>query len=600
MSLSQIPLQLTQSLDPITQINNVRTFCVEKGASDVFYTVFPSSGVATINQNTFTCNPISRETITSRKIYMRNTYLINLNGTNTLANPQYLYQPGISGALRSLPITSSLKTIKLGLGDSEYSTNINEYMTAFQRYAQEFHLEDHDYSTSPAMPDMFQVYSQADGTNLNPLSSYGTNTSQCPRGGFSLEIITNPLITPATSGTCQLKVTVTEPLWLSPLIQHGDKSGFVGIDKMSVSYVYDGNIVNRFWSQMLGEVGNTHSNIIPLTSIDMTAVTAQVLVKQLTPRIVEPIPRNITYGYNAIESYTSQPYLLTGWSSSSLTSTPNTSTPTTLMASYPYNIGNITLNTVPNRLYIYARQQNSDLTYNSSDVFGVIQNISINWGGRVLLSSATQQDLYQISVRNGCNLSFPQWSNFVGSVLAIDFAKDIGLASNQAPALLDRSTLSITCTVANSNPNSITYELYCLVIEEGTTSIVEGHVVKNVGVISQRDVLNSDASPMTMPMKHLNVYGSGSFFGDLWTGIKKGINIAKEVAGPIGDIVKVARTVSGNGVRHGDGLSGGRRRSRSRSGSRRQIRGRGLDTEHDEDSTPYGGKMIKRSDLKRH
>ena len=71
------------------------------------------------------------------------------------------------------------------------------------------------------------------------------------------------------------------------------------------------------------------------------------------------------------------------------------------------------------------------------------------------MSSASKQDLYKMSVKNGCNMSWQQWAGdavqtlsngasfgTVGSVLAIDFGDDIGLDSTLAPGIL--GTLIVT------------------------------------------------------------------------------------------------------------------------------------------------------------
>ena len=227
-------------------------------------------------------------------------------------------------------------------------------------------------------------------------------------------------------------------------------------------------------------------------------------------------------------------------------------------------------------LYVYARAQDTDLNSYTSDTYAVITNLIINWQGRQLLSTATPTDLYELSVRNGLNLSYTEFSNHVGSPIRVQFGRDIGLNSLQAPSLLDRSTLSITATIANSNPASVNYVLYCIVIESGVASIIEGHVIRQTGILSQQDVLDSDAAPLVPDFTRSNVFGS-SFFSDLLNGVKQGINGVVDLV-PTG--IKVFNTAKTLAPLLGLGMSGGKRhRSRSRG---RKMYGRGLEGGDDE------------------
>ncbi len=545
MSLSLIPLKLTQSLDPVTQINNARNFCVNKGGSDVYYTSFPTSGNATSSQNTINCNPDSRDTLVDRKIWMQNTFDITITGTPVGAT--LMYQPGISGAPRAFPLSSCIRNLSVKIGDNSVSTPLNEYFTAFERYSSEVLLQDRDYSTTPSMPDQWQNYADGNGANNNPLAFYGVNSAQCPRGGFVISVTSN------TTSQAVLRVTFTEAVYLSPLwAGHGDRSGLIGIDNLTVNYTYSD--LSRLWSQ---SVSTGAISITAPTSISVFAVSANILLKQIKPRLVEPIPARISYPLHTVTPY-------------------NNGTPLAIPALgvATMSIGNITLDTIPTRMYVFCRQQNSDLTYLSSDTFASINNITVQWGSRQLLATASQQDLYQMSVRNGCNMSFPQWSNYCGSVLAIDFAKDIGLSSIQAPSLLERSTLKVTCSVTNTNSNvlpyhgpaSINFLLYAVIVEEGTFTIDNGHCNVSVGVLTQSDVLNSDASPMVAYSKHDNVYGSGSFWDDFKSGFNSVFNPVVDVATkllPFAPLVGLGGNYgSGYDSDEGSGLTGGRRMSR--------------------------------------
>lgn len=88
----------------------------------------------------------------------------------------------------------------------------------------------------------------------------------------------------------------------------------------------------------------------------------------------------------------------------------------------------INVNSVPSKMYIYAKKSNSEINFSpatqagSSDVFGSIQDqgLQILWNNNQnLFSAASQSLLYQMCVRNGAVDSFPSWS---GNYLPDNFA----------------------------------------------------------------------------------------------------------------------------------------------------------------------------------
>ena len=103
------------------------------------------------------------------------------------------------------------------------------------------------------------------------------------------------------------------------------------------------------------------------------------------------------------------------------------------------NMNAVQLPNIPNKAYFYCRQQDSDLTINSADIYSEINNVSINYNGQAgLLSSLSEQDLYNISVKNGYQASWVEWQKACGSIFIMVFGEDLPLAPNadtQAPGL---------------------------------------------------------------------------------------------------------------------------------------------------------------------
>ncbi len=198
------------------------------------------------------------------------------------------------------------------------------------------------------------------------------------------------------------------------------------------------------------------------------------------------------------------------------------------------------------------------------------------------------------------NLNWNQWNNNVGSVLALDLSKDLGLSELEAPSLLSKSTLQITANFTNTNLNSINYVMYVLICEEGTFTISNSHAIKSIGVLTSENILEAQNAEI-IPYRHdRNIYG-GAWYDDLWSGIKDAANYAVNNADKLIPIAEKALPLLGLGADEmpqnarnlaivnkdyydGAGDSGGRRRH--------LRRGAG-----ETGGVLVGGRKLRRSDM---
>lgn len=557
MSLNIVPLPVVKVIDPRVNINNQRVYATLRGPQENSYQPFPSTSFNN-SQAQITCNPPSRDTIVDRKVWVNATF--NLTFSGTPGSLGTLLVPGQYDAPRNEPLAQITNTMQASINNDQVSCNYNQYSTAFARYHNCHHLRSTTDSMSPSMPDSYQQYSDWEiyGSGRNPLAYFGENSAEQSRGGFSGLTITSNTDTSATA-----TLEITEPVYLSPFLFHQkhDESGLVGVQNMSFVFTF-GNL-KRLWS-------HSGSNKIPapqgtITSLDVSLTSIQVLLHYMTPQLGSGIPRAISYPYAEITPYpTTSSTALTSGSSINMT------------------LSSVQLKSIPRRMYIYARQRDEDIdssvssSVGHSDVFAVINTITITFNNRVgLLSSATQQDLYQIAVKNGCNSSWNEWTNNVGSVLCIDFGEDIGLPINEAPGLLGNYQMQFTVNITNTSAAAVTYSLYAVVVNEGTYSIIDGSAQHMVGVLSHADVLNADRNPEVSYEKSEHVYG-GSFwdslkkFGsDVASGFRIGRDFLKPVVSPVLDLLPnnpakgIFRGLTGYGMSggmNGHGMSGGARR----------------------------------------
>lgn len=496
MSLNLIPLKPIEVIDPLLNFSAPQNYGVINGGSEISYTVYPAQN-PNVNNISITCNPPDEKTVIDPRIYIKSVYDLTFTGTTSVGN---LLQIGVTDAPRAYPLAQTTSTLEAKINGTSATTNLNEYFSSLIRYANFLHDQDHDLSTTPCMLDQFQNYSEGENTNRNPLGSYANNPAQAPRGTFSgLTILTN------TPTSARATLEIFEPIFLSPFYYKTHCHGISGIRTMQLTWTF--GPLSRIWSHFASTSGGTPANNV-ITNIAVSISKFEAHIRYVTPKILEHVPRNIILPYEEVQI---------------LPNNVNANTAVNAGAPGVVSMNAINLEAIPKRLVFVLRESDSNLNYNSSDTFARIDQISINWANNQgKLSSANSQDLYELSVRNGLNMSWDQWNKYCGSVLAVDVGKDIGLSSLDAPGLLSNPQLSATVNFTNINTSrAIVFTLFVFIIYEGTVSIMNGMVQKQIAVLNTSDIVKAQESNEKLIAHHSrNYYGGRMFGGSLIGNIK--------------------------------------------------------------------------------
>ncbi len=572
MSLNIVPTDVIQTMDPVTNINNKREYAILRGGQEITYQTFTATSYST-SQFVIPCNPPSNRDIISRKAYIRAKFHLAFTSTVAGSNTATL-DLGQFDAPRAYPMSAITSTVTAKIANSNVSTTLNNYWTALSRYYNDIDLQDKDYSTTPAMLDFFQNYDDwvepapYGGSGRNPLIGGGDSQTGMGRAGYAgISNVVNPA---GLVASCDLEIF--EPIYLSPLwAGRNDKSGFIGVNSMTLTWTLEN--LERIWSHgYFGgfNAGTFPSNMNNAGSIVVTIVQApSVELKFITPNVLDKIPAQISYPYSEIVPYSNT----VGSVASGAVATAQTN--------------NIQLSTVPEVIYVYVRQRNSDLRAYSSDVFAGITNLKVLFGNRAgLLSTMSQYQLYLMSVRNGLQMTYTEFSKYTGSVIAIRPGLDLGLDPSVAPGLKLQMNLQVEATFTNLNLTAvaaappkpavvvrppINFDIFVVVQSQGTFSIVNGSSVQQIGVFTQSDVLDAKNKEMR-DFRWENP--EGLFGGSFWSKIRKGVDSAIPYIKTGRDLVKA---VSGSGVNvggEGGVLLGGKK------------------------SKASGGKKISRAELK--
>lgn len=503
MSDAIYPLTPVVQYDPRVNLTPSTQYAVKKGGANETLNNFPSSSYSNSQVNFLPIVP-NMDTIVSRNAMYTFYYEVTIIGTTDQATMSDCL--GLLIAPRQNPNANVVNTISSTINNTSVSINLANVISSLQKYNIDAKDYIHDLSTFPSMPDFFQNYNDGFATALDPLQQIGNSGYQQPRGGFPIEIVSS------TPTSLTFRFASTEPLYLSPwLIEESHGPGLFGVNNLTFNMVLGD--LNR-------SVSINTDSIAPNITISSIATTLyrapEMLFTFIQPSNIAELPQSIPYSYQTIEDYqTDFGSAVSGGATFSITSQ------------------NIQLSSIPKRIYVYARRSNFDQDYSTSDVFARLNSISVNFDVQSgLLASANSLQLYKMSAYNGYQGSWSQWNSYTGSVLAIDFSRDIMLQNPAEAVGLGnvKKNIQITCNFTNLNSNPVSYTLFVVVVSDGLFTLTRGQSVTQTGVLTQSDVLNAlDMPGRDDAPKPSNFYG-GSILSKGLKFLKKGADVVEKYA----------------------------------------------------------------------
>lgn len=511
-------LNTVQVFDKRIKLDFARDYGVIVGASSIIVKNFTASTFSNSSVEV-QCNPPNRGSILNRIIYVKPKCKITIVG-DAGAGHTVLFT-GANGAtgknvivtgdgLRAFPLANATNTINLSLSDGNFSTNVNKYASAlFPRFhTSVFGQEFSNMSGTPQFPDMGQTYYDTLLTNRDPFVEY-VNSLCVTRGAYDYNVLVN------TQTRAEIEFEFIEPLMLSPLL-FGDQSvkhGISGIDTMSLSLQF-GNLA-RMWCRAVDVNSDTitgHQNNNFVITGDILGCSVRCMF--LSPPANYIPPPIINLNYYKLNTYNTNLGVVGAGVQDQVTS------------------NSIQLESIPNKIYIYIRESDSVLQSAQgpyvSDTFANISALDVTWSGKGgLMSSMTQNDIYNMSVDNGYMCSYPEWQLYIGSVVCILPGVNLELNQNQAPGSMGSFDFDVKVTYKNISSVARNLQLYIVTVNEGYVSIGDGSVKTYVGILNDQSVMSAKPSNLTFTdAKH--VFGSG-IFGDIWDFAKKAVGTVRDV-----------------------------------------------------------------------
>jgi len=582
----------------IADITDTEVFGVQSGPAQSTYQQFQAIS-ASNSSIVFNVQVPSENIVIDRHLLLQSKLSFTVSIANVPTGNQ-AFNYGLTDCIQAFPLNSLFTTVQSTINNVSVSTNLQDVLPMLTRMNDKRMLSRYNSMSPSYVDNTFGLYANAPLTNANPLASLtttGYDEDFQPRGAFPLSFIqidryvngvftdNSPISTNQATNTWKvsISITVTEPfVALSPFIncQPNNEAGLVGINNMSFVLNVDSTCKRLFStansfpngandgldSYITGVSLGIAPNGLPTQSIGFQNTRLLFNFLSLQPEQYAKIStKNVV-------PYLDYPRYLTTFNNSTAIAPGATSRLTSQ---------SIQLNQVPDLILITARVPMSDQNWAYASSFLAIENISINFNNASgLLASATQNDLYNISFRNGSQQSFYEFqgaSQFnnnatgtitaiptTGSLLVLAPVYDFSLPSYLSASSLGQYQFQFNMTVGNQYPFTITPEICIITMNSGVFTTQQGTSQIFTGILTKEQVLRTKEQN---PVPHLTTTEYDRLVGGKLANRGMG-NVLKMIrsrpklrhAGIDGGVSSGG--VSSGGVSSGGVSSGGKRHSK--------------------------------------
>lgn len=522
----------------IGDITSDLDFAVLGGASQTTYQRFPSTSSSN-SSLIFNIQIPSENVVIDRAMLITTglSFTINAGSATVPANQvpigAKVFDYGLTDALQAFPLNSLLTTATAQINNTTVSINTQDVLPSLLRMNDSRELYRYN-STTPSFPDCaYASYADGVGANNNPLSAYDNasfDIDQLPRGSFPVSVVVahyiggvytdaSPVSTAVTdTWIITVQTIVTEPLVLSPFI-FGDpeynRQGILGINNMSLTLNVDAQC-KRLFSTANNYITNislgTSANANGFTSTSAIGISTQPSAPAVLFKFLSSQPSDLIQTRNIVP-YMDFPRYLTNSANQPTIAIGGTATLTS---------SNLQINQIPDKFLINVRVPMSQQRWYNSSTFLTINNISINLNNQSgLLSSASQFDLWRLSIRNGSTQSWEEFSGqamvvnnttgggsvigTTGSLLVLNPAYDLSLPDYITCGSLGNYNFQFQCSVSNQFGFSITPEIIIICVNSGIFVTQSGVSSVYTGLLTKEMVLSAKSSQQASAMTSMEV-----------------------------------------------------------------------------------------------
>jgi len=606
MSLKTVLIQDAR----IADITDEEHFAVLDGASQSTFQNFAAS-TQTSSSIVWNIQIPSENVVIDRHLLMQSTVTLTLTlagptgtGINNGPDDTLVFDYGLTDSLQAFPLNALCLSQQMSINNSTISQNTRDIMPMILRMTDKRKLNKLNSSCPSLVDAYYSNFNSGVGCINNVLAAYNNQSldeDYTPRGAFNVSIldITHTWLTQATPPVARadktlimgadtdsnifkivLQFTTTEPfVALSPWINasSNNMAGLVGINNISCNLNIDSTCKRVF------------STCGPyLSSITLGATVGTTVYNAFTDsKLLFNFLSLQSEQYAKISSKNVVPYLdFPRYLTTSSSFVPISAvTATGVVSSATLTSNSLQLNQIPDLILICVRKPMSSQTWTDPNFFLTINSISISFNNTSgILSTANQNQLYNISVKNGSSQTYYEFSGFAGnnntgtvtvdgqveqvfntklgtpiqvgttgSMLVLNPSMDFNLPSYLSASSLGQYNLYFSINVSNQTGQDITPEICVITVNSGLFTTQLGSSIINTGLLTKEDVLKTKEQKPTIDSSSYKRY-IGGVLGNF--GSSNVMKLFKKHAHVPSDDNKAEEAIIQNGV--GSSLSGGR------------------------------------------
>lgn len=558
--------------DDILMATDKLAYAVLKGGQNVSVQSFPATSTSS-NSHVYQINVPSTSVVLDRHLLWRSEIIFTVTGTPAAGTR--LVQWGKNCAVAPFPLHQLVQNMSAQINNTTVSATTNQILDPILRCLSKKELARYN-STTAVFLDNYGDYNTLDnltGSLNNPMGGYdrATDPDYLPRGATHVEVVSGNAVDGVTA---VIKVRVAEPLMLSPFL-YGEtehkSAGFYGINNINFNMSMDSAAKRALrFCPITGTITNV--------SVSYTEGESNIECRFLTPHPSDLLPETNIVPYQEFTNYLRVHGELTNGSSATITS------------------NNIQLSSIPDKVFIWVRPKQGDLTYTSPDSYATISSVSVLFDNQSgLISSASAYELYNMSTEAGSQQNWIEWSgrttvdnggapltySTCGGPLVLNFAEHIGISQDYySCGSIGNFNFQVTATVKNNLGYTINAELSVMFMQGGVFVTSNGVSSKYLGILSKEQVLQASLQEPVGKAELARLVGGG-FFSRLYEGAKNVAGIVKtglDVVGtPIRQLaekipIPLAQGIATGLKAVGYGMSGGAYSGGAKSGGKRMAK----------------------------
>jgi hypothetical protein len=550
---SQIEPMLVK--DDILMVTDKLAYAVLKGGQNVSIQRFPSTSTSA-NSHVYQINVPSTSVVLDRHLLWHSEITINYTANSGLNTALW----GRDIAPAPFPLHQLVQNMSCQINNTTVSTTTNQILDPILRCMDKKDLARFN-STTPVFLDNYGTYADIDSTDpscLNsPFSGYEkiTDPDYLPRG------CTSATISNVAAGTYTVKFIVTEPIFLSPFL-YGEtehkSAGIYGISNINFNMSMD----------------SAAKRAVRFRTLPANLAVSSIVYgdSYIECRFLTPHPSDLLPETNIVPYQEFTNYIKTGGALASGASTTLSS-------------NNVQLSSIPDKVFIWVRPQQSDLSYSSPDSYGTITGVNVTFNNQTgVLSSASPYTLYNLTQEAGGKQTWLEWSGVAngldaagtaiknystaGGPLVLNFGEHINIPEDYySCGSIGQFNFQVQVQVTNTTGASIVTELSVMFMQAGVFVTNNGVSSKYLGILSKEQVLQASLQEPVGKAELARLVGGG-FFSRLWQGAKNVAGVVKKGLDVVGAPIRkglemiphpIAQGVAKGLKAVGYGMSGGQR-----------------------------------------